>query len=147
MRPLDLWRSTLNLPGGANAIDRFFDDWSLSPLTDTKVAVVPRCDINENDKAYLLKMEVPGLSKDQIKIDLHDNYLTVSGERREEKTEKSKDERTHRSEIQYGSFLRSFTFPVGVDGEKTEARYENGVLNLTIPKKAVAGARQIPIKS
>ncbi len=147
MRPLDLWRSTLNMPRGTNDFDRFFDDWSLPSLRDSSAAVTPRCDVSENDKVYLLKLEIPGMTKDQIKIDLHDNYLTVSGERRTEKVEKSKDDRTHRSEIQYGSFMRSFSFPVPVDGEKTEARYENGILNLSVPKKAIGGARQIPIKS
>jgi HSP20 family protein len=105
----------------------------------------PSCDVSETATHYKLTFDLPGVPKENIKIDLHDNYLTVSGERRQEKKDDAKGLKSHFSEVSYGSFMRSFTFPTKVDSEKVEAHYENGVLNVNIPKSAPAQARQITI--
>jgi HSP20 family protein len=111
-----------------------------------KYVFSPNFEVTEDKNAYYLKVDVPGVPKDSIKIDLHDNRLSVSGERKEEKKVDDKESRTHFSEIYYGSFSRSITFPVPVDAEKTEAKYDAGVLNLVIAKKTALNSRQIAIK-
>lgn len=111
-----------------------------------RMTLSPNVEVEENKSAYLMKFDLPGVSKEQIKIDLHDNTLTVSGERREEKKEEDKEQKTHISEVFYGSFSRSFSFPEAVDAERAEAKFENGVLNLSIPKKESSPKRQIAIR-
>jgi HSP20 family protein len=69
-----------------------------------------------------MRFDLPGVSKDQIKIDLHENTLTVSGERKTERKEGDAESKKHVSEVYYGSFMRSFTFPQTVDPERVEAR-------------------------
>lgn len=128
--------------------EKFFDDARWTNATD-KESFIPQCQVHETKTAYELKFDLPGISKENVKIDLHDNRLTVSGERREEKKSEDKsdaEKRTHLSEVYYGNFMRSFTFPNQVDAEKSEAKFENGVLMITVNKKDVPQARQITIK-
>ena len=148
---LELWRNNRGpfreLTSFGKAFDRMFEEWPTLRNDIAKYEFNPTCEIHENKSAFLLKVDLPGVSKEDIKIDLHDNRLTISGERREEKTNnEEKDLKTHFSEVFYGSFSRTMTFPMAVDAEKTEARYENGVLTMTLPKKGVQGARQISVK-
>jgi HSP20 family protein len=79
-----------------------------------------------------------------VRIEIHENQLTVSGERREEKKEEAK--RYHFSEVSYGNFLRTFTLPANIDAERVDAKFENGVLNVTVAKTETARARQVAIK-
>lgn len=138
------WRDMMNL---SKAFDRMLEDWPVANRGElAKYGFNPSCEVKEDKSAFYLKVDLPGVPKDGIKIDLHDNRLTLSGERSEEKKADEKDTRTHYSEVFYGSFTRTMTFPVAVDAEKTEARYENGVLTMTIPKKGTVGARQIAVK-
>ena len=130
-------------------LDRIFDDLSPfetfpSSLKDEDLNFAPACDIQETDSRYLVTFDLPGVKKDDVKIELRDNQLTVSGERNEEhKTEKS----NHLSEERfYGSFYRAFTLPSNVQEEQVSASFDNGVLNITIPKAAGAKSKQIPIK-
>ncbi len=103
-----------------------------------------RSEITESPDAYHFKLEVPGLSKDQIKVDLHENTLTISGERKEER----KDEQRRKvvSEMIYGAFGRSFTLPSRVDPEKVSAKYENGILWVDVQKSTPTTARQINVR-
>lgn len=147
MSQLDLWKRNWD-PFSPRSLDKIFEDfytprWSKQ---NEKAAMSPSVEVNETKNMYTMKFDLPGVPKDQIKIDLHDNMLTVSGERREEKKEEDKDKKTFLSEVSYGSFMRSFTFPEGVDAERTEAKFENGVLSLSIPKKEGNSKRQITIK-
>lgn len=93
---------------------------------------VPKVDIIENEKAYELHVAAPGLSKEDFNIELTDNLLTVSGERKF--SNEKKDKNYHSIETQYGAFSRSFTLPENVDTEKINAKYNSGILELTIPK-------------
>ena len=93
---------------------------------------VPKVDIIENEKAYELHVAAPGLSKEDFNIELNDNLLTVSGERKF--SNEKKDKNYHSIETQYGAFSRSFTLPENVDTEKINAKYNSGILELTIPK-------------
>jgi HSP20 family protein len=147
-QPLDFWRNKMESP--VRDIDRFLNDWwgvpSYSKLKNELNNFNPSCEITENKTHYLAKFDLPGINKDQIKIDLHDNVLTVSGERKEERKEDDKDNKRHVSEVFYGSFMRSFTLPVKVDPEKVDAKYDAGVLTIAVPKQEPAKARQITVK-
>lgn len=94
----------------------------------------PRCDIRETDTALIVHADLPGVEKDQMKVDVHDNLLTISGERKHEKVDES--ERVHRLERSFGSFSRTIPLPKGVDANVVTAKYDNGVLEVTVPKPA-----------
>ncbi len=113
----------------SNLIDKFFNE-SLAKSGGS--SFVPKVDVIENDTQYEIHVAVPGVNKDDFKIDLHDNYLTISGDR---KVTEDKKEKNFRSiETQYGSFSRSFSLPENVAADKINAKYNNGILELTIPK-------------
>jgi len=92
----------------------------------------PICDVKETDKAILVHTELPGIPKECINVDVQNGMLTISGERCYEK--KDENERYHRVERSYGKFSRSMALPEGVDNSKIVANYNNGVLELEIPK-------------
>ncbi|MEY4863141.1 MAG: hypothetical protein RLZ51_1236 [Pseudomonadota bacterium] len=134
-----------------------FDPFSSSPIEDTlrnmmrpwrmesaERAPSMRLDIAETDKDYQIKAEIPGVSKDDIDVRIEGNQITLSAEIRKEKQEKE-DGRILRSERAYGYASRSFTLGCPMDDAKAEARYENGVLTLAIPKKAEAAGRKLSI--
>lgn len=106
-------------------------------------------DIAEKDDSYVVKADLPGVNKDEISIDLNDNYLTIKAERKEEKEEKK--ERYYLAERKRGVLSRTITVPENtIDQEKINAKYNNGVLELTLPKlpeKVKKPARQINIES
>jgi HSP20 family protein len=98
--------------------------------------------VDETNTHYLMSFDLPGVKKEDVKIDLQENQLIVSGERKEE-TQGQGGSR----ERFYGAFSRSFTLPQNVDASKVEANYENGVLQIALPKTAVTTTgKQIPIK-
>ncbi len=104
----------------------------------------PSVDITENDTAFVLHADIPGVKPDEIEVSMDNGVLTIKGERKtEEKTEK---ENFRRVERQYGMFYRRFSLPDTADADKIEAHSENGVLKVTIPKKEVALARRISVK-
>ena len=122
-------------------------DW-MEPFSDEEswatAGFVPAVDIIERDNEYVLEAEVPGLKKDEIRIDLKDGVLTISGERKYEDEEK-KDKYT-RVERCYGSFTRSFTLPDHVETDKIDASYKDGVLSVTLPKGEKARPKAIDVK-
>lgn len=106
-------------------------------------AWLPVVDIIENDDAILLKADLPGIDPKDVDIQVESDTLTLRGERQQEKDVKEEDYR--RIERSYGSFVRSFTLPNTVDTEKIQAEYRNGVLELTLPKRAEAKPKQIKV--
>ena len=105
---------------------------------------IPGVDISEKKEAYYIKAELPGVSKNDVGVSLEKGVLTIRGEKRYEKeTDKGK---THRVECSYGQFVRSFKLPESVQEDRVEASYENGVLNLVIPKSPDAQPKAIEIK-
>ena len=128
--------------------DRVFDNsWNDSDFVKNSEAGrrtwLPAIDIYENDDAFVATADLPGLKKDDIDISIEDNVLTVSGER---KFEKSDDGGTFRRvERSYGTFRRSFALPRGIDSTKVEAKFEDGVLSLTLPKSELAKSRKITV--
>lgn len=103
----------------------------------------PLCDIDETDTHYLLSFDLPGLKKEDIKMDLRDNMLTVSGERKEEREEDKKGR--YRSERYYGSFERSFALPANIKADQVDANYSEGVLRVAVPKAEATQSQQIKI--
>ncbi len=114
-----------------NLVERFFNE-SVSRSGGASYAFVPKVDIIENETAFEIHLAVPGVSKEDFKIDLKDHHLTISGERRLG-TEKSENN-FKLMESQYGTFRRSFALPENVDGEKINASYKDGILALVVPK-------------
>ena len=115
----------------SNLIDRFFNE-SAARSGGSAYSFVPRVDIFEEEKAFEIHVAVAGMKKDDFKIDLNDNFLTVSGER---KFSKEKKDNNFRSiETQHGTFSRSFTLPEHVDASKIVATYNNGMLEIVLPK-------------
>ncbi|MFA6456116.1 MAG: Hsp20/alpha crystallin family protein [Bacteroidota bacterium] len=104
----------------------------------------PAVDIIENNDNYVLKAELPGMIKDDVKITLENNVLTIRGEKKQE-TEK-KEENYHRVERSYGSFERSFTIPGSIKVNDIDAQYKDGVLTLTLPKAEEAKPKMIDVK-
>jgi HSP20 family protein len=107
---------------------------------------IPAVDVSETDGEYLVKAELPGMKKEDVKVSVMDGKLTLRGERRHQKEEKT--EKLHRVERAYGSFMRSFTLPADVDDSKLAAEYSDGVLRIKLPKSAASKpkAKEIEIK-
>jgi HSP20 family protein len=110
-------------------IDRFFNE-SIARTGGSNF--LPKVDVAETDKAYEIHVAVPGMKKEDFTIELNDNFLTISGERK--LTNEKKEKNFHSIETQYGAFSRSFNLPENVDATKINAAYTNGILELVIPK-------------
>jgi len=120
--------------------DHFFSGRGLA-----KQAFQVAVDIREEDDAFFVDAEVPGLSAEDVKVDVEKNVLTLSGERKVEKEESEGSYR--RVERQYGSFTRSFTLPETVDTENISADLKEGVLALRLPKKEAPTPRKISVNA
>lgn len=115
----------------SSLIDRFFND-SVTRYGGTTLSFVPSVDVLEDDKGYDVQVAVPGMNKDDFKVDINDNVLTVSGERKLNR--ETRNNGVYSVETQYGKFSRSFTLPEDVDSAKIKAKYNNGILEIRIPK-------------
>jgi HSP20 family protein len=104
----------------------------------------PQVDITEDEKEFLIKADLPEMKKDEIKVNVENGILTVSGERKTEKEEKNK--KFHRIERSYGTFERSFALPDNADGSKVKAEFKEGVLRVHLPKNPVAKPKAIEVK-
>jgi len=121
----------------SSLLDKFFNE---SLARSGGSTFVPKVDIVESHDTYEIHMAIPGLTKEDFKIELNDSYLTVSGER---KFSNEKKEKTfHSVETYYGSFKRSFSLPENIDASKIDAKYNNGILELTIPKDEKKALKQ-----
>lgn len=104
----------------------------------------PRVDIAETDKSYVIKMEIPEVDKNDVKVSLDNGVLTISGERKQEKEEKGT--RFHRVERYYGSFDRSFSLPENVDQTHLDATFKDGMLKVELPKLEEVQSKPIEIQ-
>jgi HSP20 family protein len=131
---MSLVRFSKNYP---SLFDRFFDndlfDWSNRNFSTTNTTL-PSVNIRESKESFEVEVAAPGLNKNDFKIELNHDLLTVSSEKKVEHETKDDQHFTCR-EFSYQSFNRSFTLPNIADSEKIEAKYENGILKVTIPKK------------
>ncbi len=105
---------------------------------------MPKVDIAETDKEFLIKAELPEIKKEDVTVDVQNGVLTLRGERKQEKEEKGK--KFHRIERSYGSFTRSFTLPENVDPEQIKASFKEGMLNIQLKKVAGKESKAIDIK-
>ena len=146
LRVLDPWKDFGSLQ---ERINRMFDDTirTLHPTDGEELEKgtwAPAVDIYETNDSFVVSADLPGLNKDEIQIDLKDNTLTLKGEKKfEEKVSKDNYIRVERA---YGSFVRSFTLPQNADPEKIKAKYKEGILEITIPKKEEAKPKQIKVE-
>jgi HSP20 family protein len=130
--------------------DRFFDndlfDWSNRNFSNTNTTL-PSVNIKEGSEGFEVEMAAPGLTKDDFKIELNHDMLTISSEKETDKETKG-DQHFSRHEFSYQSFSRSFSLPNTADSDKIAAKYDNGILKILIPKKEEAKpkpAKQIEI--
>ncbi|RON08350.1 molecular chaperone Hsp20 [Pseudomonas brassicacearum] len=156
----DLWRPLEKL---RQQVDHLFEDFNrgsgLSPFSRGLFDVepfwrrefigrgLPAVDIAEKEKSFEITAELPGMDQKNIEIKLSNGSLIIKGEKREDKEESRKG--YHLSERHYGSFERVFNLPKGVDADKIEAKFSNGVLSLSLPKKpeAIKPEKIVPIKT
>ena len=136
-------RNRLN--GFDNMFDQFFTPTPASSAMLGQMDFNPKLDVKEFDDHYLASFDLPGMNLSDINIDLNESQLKISGERT---TEVNKDENgwAHR-ERSYGSFQRLITLPKNINSDKLEANYNNGVLDVLIPKTEATKARTIEVKS
>ena len=138
-------------PVGFPVFEEFFkpwNDWFEKNTLFGKMTTVPPVNIMENEDNYVLSIAVPGLKKEDFKIGLDGLMLTISTETQEEREEM--EEKFTRSEYNFYSFSRSFTLPEDVKPELIEAKYENGLLTITLPRKEevkqMTASKQIAVK-
>jgi HSP20 family protein len=138
------WREMPTLPGRFN---RLLDDplFSIGRMADDRGlgSWNPAVDLYEKDDHYMIKAELPGVDKNDIKIDLKDRLLTLSGERSYDK--EVKEENYYRRERSYGKFQRAFTLPADVDSDKIKAEFKDGVLEIEVPKPEEKKAKQVTV--
>ena len=121
----------LPFPAGLRPFEVFGDSGLLKP----------RADLSATDTEYQLTVEIPGVNERDVSLDISGNTLTIRGEKRQEKEEKAKD--YYRIERSYGSFQRVLSLPEDVDQDTIKATFKNGVLTVTMPRKAVTGGAEV----
>lgn len=124
--------------------DRFFRGGTVDNGDLIPTSWLPAMDLVENDNTYVAKVELPGVSKDDVKITLQDNTLTIRGEKKSEK--ETKEANYHHLERSYGAFQRSFALPGSVKSDKVEAEYKDGILTITLPKSEESRRKQIDVR-
>ena len=146
IRDIDRWHS--DFFGVQRDINRLFDNFLRGGVqADESFDAsywTPAVDISEQENSYVVNVELPGVSKGDVKISLESNVLTIKGEKKAEKEESKKN--LHRVERSYGAFQRSFTLPTTVKSENIEAVFTDGVLKITLPKAEETRAKQIEVK-
>lgn len=105
---------------------------------------LPATDVQETDKEYIVKADLPEVAKENVKVNLQEGVLTIEGERRREKEETGK--KFHKMEREYGKFIRRFVLPTEVDATKVRAEFKDGVLNVHLPKSEKATPKTIEVK-
>lgn len=126
------------------AFDDLFKGFFKPIRMEGAVQPTMKLDVTENDKAYVVHAEIPGAKKEDVHVNIEGPQVTISAEIRRE-SEKKEGDRVLRSERYYGNVYRSFTLPVEIDEGGSEARYENGVLELRLSKRAPASGRKLQI--
>ncbi|HZS60699.1 MAG TPA: Hsp20/alpha crystallin family protein [Gemmatimonadaceae bacterium] len=143
-----IYRTSVATPvfGLRREIDRLFDD-AFGGQAGRDGGWAPAVDVKEDAKELTLTVELPGVASKDVEI-THDNgVLTVRGEKKETRKENDQETRYHIGERTYGTFVRSFQMPKGLDESKIEAQYDNGVLTIRVPKAALPQPKKIEIKN
>jgi HSP20 family protein len=129
-------------------IDDLFKGFFLRPMrvdsgVDSQMRI--KMDVKEDDKAYVVHAEVPGVKKEDIQVSIDGNQVSISAEVKREKEEKQ-GEKVLRTERYYGKVYRAFSLAQDVDQDGARAKYENGVLELTLPKRAASAQRRLTVQ-
>jgi len=141
------WNPLRELEDMQGRLNRLFGEPSFARTGENGMSFSgwsPAVDVQETDKEYLIKADLPDVKKEDVKVELLDGTLTIEGERQQEKEEKGK--KFHKIEREYGKFLRRFAMPSEVDASKVQADFKNGVLNVHLPKSATAKPKAIDVK-
>jgi len=128
-------------------MDKIFNQFTTRTFDSEETPEVdwsPRVDITENENSYVVKAELAGLSKDDVKITMKEDVLTIRGEKKSET--KSENENVHLLERRYGRFVRAFRLPSSVNSKKIDATFKDGILTLSLPKAEEAKPKEIEIK-
>lgn len=128
----------------------FFEDMFGGPVNGDRLGQLlraPVADVIETENEIRVTAEMPGLSPEDVSVDIENSVLTISGEKREERTEGEDRSTWHLTERRYGHFSRSFVLPREVDSDAIRASFENGILEVTVPKSEKARRRRIEIQS
>jgi HSP20 family protein len=139
-RVFDRFAGTFGMP----SLRRMFDFEPARRIESTFTLTVPAIDVAENDKAYKITAELPGMEPGNVDVTVSGDTLIIKGEKRQEKEEK--EENYYLCERSFGSFQRSFTLPAGVDRDKIGSELAKGVLTITLPKTAEAQQQQKKIE-
>jgi|YelNatPaOPRAMG01_1025707.scaffolds.fasta_scaffold281426_1 HSP20 family protein len=124
-------------------INKVFNDLLPSSEVDSTSRWIPAIDVFEKEGNIEIELEAPGIKEEDLKIKIEDGMLIISGERKFEKEDKK--ENYYRMERSYGSFSRSFSLPDNIERDKIGAKYENGLLKITLPKKPESQPKEIPV--
>ena len=122
--------------------ERFFREWTAP--TQRAARLAPAVDVSEDETGYTITVELAGVKKEDVTVEVHENVLSIRGEKKSEREEKQ--EKTHWVERSYGSFSRSFTLPPAALSAELKASFKEGVLTIEIPKQEQVKPRQIAIK-
>ncbi len=121
--------------------DTFLVNAFANPLNIKKMSTWrPAIEVKQNDKNYKVKVQLPGVKKDDIQVELDNDFMTITAEIQEEKAEKQeegKNERFHTSEFRYGKYQRTISFDQPIKGDDSTAIYKDGVLTITVPKQKI----------
>lgn len=134
------WRPFREVVSLRDAMDRLFEDSVITP----KSGGMPKIDVKDTKGAILVKAELPGMTEEDINVEVNDGVMTISGEKKEEA--EKEDEGYYYKESHSGTFSRSFTLPADVKEDKAEAEMKNGVLWITVPKTEAKQPKKIAIK-
>ena len=126
------------------SIEDFFRDFRLAPSRGLDVQSLIKMDVSETDQAYAIKAEIPGVKKEDIKVDIDRNRVSISAESKKEVEEKQ-GESLIRSERYFGQQYRSFTLAHEIDNERAVAKYDDGILELALPKKAGSTSKKLAV--
>lgn len=126
--------------------DRLFDSMIGDESAMGADLIGTRLDLVENDKAFEIRVDLPGVKPEQVEVNVEKNVLTIRGERSEEKEEGGKNQKYHRVERRFGSFSRSLVLPSGVADDEAVASFKDGVLKVILPKNEKSKTRKIEIK-
>jgi len=146
MFELSPWKPARELSSLRREMDRLFEDFLGEKGTFFPEAGswVPAVDVSETDDNILVKAELPGMDSKDIDVSVQGDILVIKGDKKEEK--ETKEENYHRIERRRGTFARSIKIPVPVDAENISAKYDKGVLTVTLPKQEESKAKQIEVK-
>jgi HSP20 family protein len=144
---MTLIRRTENYPSWPNLFNEFINtdwaDWKNKHYANAN-GTLPSVNIKENVDLFEVEMAIPGMEKEDFKVELNNSILTISAEKKSEE-EVKENERYTRKEFSYSSFSRSFTLPELVESDKIEAKYDKGILTVSIPKREEAKPKPVKL--